>query len=250
MNEIDLDKKLKKLINEYLPFKKHNKNRPFVTLTFAQSLDSKISIKNKKTVLSGKESTLMTHYLRSKHDGILIGWRTVVLDDPQLTCRYLDEKIIKFQPRPIIIDLDGKWKYCESKICRLNDQTQLTSPIIVISESTNFKHFDAIKLKEHNGMFLIVPKNITTEIEFWNFLLSSLFALNIKSLMIEGGARIINGLLDLQEQYAKVLDSLIITLVPKYLGKDGVQVSPKCVQSLSNVKWWCGDHDSILFNKF
>lgn len=75
--------------------------RPHVTLTWAQSLDSKIAgVGGKRVVLSGPESMLMTHQsvtirpcdisltpphsLRAIHDSILIGVHTLVLDDPRL----------------------------------------------------------------------------------------------------------------------------------------------------------------------
>lgn len=39
------------------------KSRPYVTLTFAQSLDAKIAGKGgKQLILSGKESLIMTHW--------------------------------------------------------------------------------------------------------------------------------------------------------------------------------------------
>ena len=45
----------------------HPSNRPYVTLTFAQSLDAKIAGANRKQlILSGKESMVMTHWYVSK----------------------------------------------------------------------------------------------------------------------------------------------------------------------------------------
>lgn len=75
---------------------------PFITLTYAQSLDARIAGKEGKQLrLSGKESMRMTHQcalvvlptsmkltasrsLRARHDGILVGIGTVLSDDPQL----------------------------------------------------------------------------------------------------------------------------------------------------------------------
>jgi 2,5-diamino-6-(ribosylamino)-4(3H)-pyrimidinone 5'-phosphate reductase len=45
----------------------HPSNRPYVTLTFAQSLDAKIAGANRQQlILSGKESMVMTHWYVSK----------------------------------------------------------------------------------------------------------------------------------------------------------------------------------------
>lgn len=60
-------------------------SRPFLTLTFAQSLDAKIAgIGGQQLALSCSESMVMTHWLRSKHDGILVGIGTAMNDNPQL----------------------------------------------------------------------------------------------------------------------------------------------------------------------
>jgi hypothetical protein len=59
--------------------------RPRVTLTFAQSVDGKIAGRDgKQLILSGKESMVMTHWMRTIHDAILVGIGTARNDDPQL----------------------------------------------------------------------------------------------------------------------------------------------------------------------
>lgn len=63
--------------------------RPFVTLTYAQSIDGSISAADKSQVfLSGPESRTMTHGLRSIHDAILVGAGTVRQDNPRLNIRH------------------------------------------------------------------------------------------------------------------------------------------------------------------
>lgn len=65
-----------------------HRRRPFTTLTFATSLDSALSLApGVRTVLSGPQSKAMTHYLRSRHQAILIGVGTANADDPGLNCR-------------------------------------------------------------------------------------------------------------------------------------------------------------------
>ncbi|KAG6842450.1 hypothetical protein C0991_007580 [Blastosporella zonata] len=83
-------------------------NRPLVTLTFAQSLDAKIAGQHgKQLILSGKESMLLTHWMRTMHDAILVGIGTALNDNPQLNARLLpplSEGQRYNLPRPVIVD--------------------------------------------------------------------------------------------------------------------------------------------------
>jgi GTP cyclohydrolase II len=61
---------------------------PFVTLTYAQSLDGSIAAADGRPLtLSGLPAMTVTHALRATHDAILVGIGTVLADDPQLTVR-------------------------------------------------------------------------------------------------------------------------------------------------------------------
>jgi hypothetical protein len=61
------------------------KNNVHVTLTYAQSLDGRIAGKDGLQLrLSGDESMLLTHWMRTRHDAILVGIGTALNDDPQL----------------------------------------------------------------------------------------------------------------------------------------------------------------------
>jgi 2,5-diamino-6-(ribosylamino)-4(3H)-pyrimidinone 5'-phosphate reductase len=80
-------------------------SKPFITLTFAQSLDGMISKQGQQILISGKESMAMTHRLRTFHDGIMVGIGTALVDDPQLNARYISPTIQPIlQPQPIILD--------------------------------------------------------------------------------------------------------------------------------------------------
>lgn len=65
-------------------------DRPFITLTFAQSLDGKIAKQGQQILISGKESMAMTHRLRTLHDGILVGIGTALIDNPQLNGKFVN----------------------------------------------------------------------------------------------------------------------------------------------------------------
>lgn len=79
-------------------------DRPFITLTFAQSLDGMISKRGQQVLISGRESLAMTHRLRTLHQGIMVGIGTALVDDPQLNARYVSSALTLEQPQPIIID--------------------------------------------------------------------------------------------------------------------------------------------------
>ncbi|MEZ4718129.1 MAG: GTP cyclohydrolase II [Caldilineaceae bacterium] len=75
-------------------------HRPFVTLSYAQSLDGSIAANRAPTRLSGPAAMAMTHALRAAHDAILVGIGTVLADNPRLTVRLVDGA----SPRPVVLD--------------------------------------------------------------------------------------------------------------------------------------------------
>ncbi|KAI0639954.1 dihydrofolate reductase-like domain-containing protein [Trametes polyzona] len=87
-----------------------DEGRPYVTLTFAQSLDAKIAGRGgKQLILSGKESMVMTHWMRTLHDAILVGIGTALNDNPQLNTRHLpplpEGYLGRYRlPRPVVLD--------------------------------------------------------------------------------------------------------------------------------------------------
>ena len=72
--------------------KEFQKNEfPFVTISYAQSMDGCLSERhNQPTAISNQKSLVMTHKLRSLHQGILIGSNTLNSDDPSLNVRLVE----------------------------------------------------------------------------------------------------------------------------------------------------------------
>lgn len=61
--------------------------RPFITLKWAQSADGFIGRKNHQIWLSGETTKYFVHKLRSEHSGIMVGTQTVLVDEPLLNNR-------------------------------------------------------------------------------------------------------------------------------------------------------------------
>lgn len=230
-----------------------------VTLTFATSLDSQLSLApGVQTALSGPESKAMTHYLRSKHDAILIGVGTAIADNPSLNCRI--EGVggygghgLDGQPRPVVIDPKGRWQFtAESKVLKLAKDGRGMAPWIFTETSIDEER--RALLESVGGKVVVMPPNSLTDPDVsWEFILASLEEMGIGSVMIEGGGFVINGLLSFR--YIDLVDTVIVTIAPTWLGKGGVKICPDervengerlPVARLQDVKWVPFGDDVVL----
>ncbi|KAJ5674639.1 uncharacterized protein N7477_004573 [Penicillium maclennaniae] len=217
-------------------------------------LDSSLALSpGARTVLSGPQSKAMTHYLRSRHDGILIGVGTAVADDPGLNCRIAGVGGyggggLEGQPRPIVIDPSARWDFSnDSKLFQLCTQGRGRAPWVVTTLPEPPAEKKAL-LEKYGGMFIILDK-----ID-WSDLLATLHLNGLRSVMIEGGAQVINSLLEPSNM--SLIDRVIITIAPTWLGQGGVVVSParrfdgegKAISAarLTNVKWYPFGEDVVL----
>lgn len=236
---------------------------PFTTLTFATSLDSSLALSpGTRTVLSGPQSKAMTHYLRSRHDGILIGVGTALADDPGLNCRIsgvggYGKDGLEGQPRPIVIDPSARWDFSdEIKLFQLCRQGRGRAPWIVTTlPEPPIKKREL--LEKYGGKYLqlnmVTLEDGQHRID-WCDLLKTLHTNDLKSVMIEGGAQVINSLLE--PKFMSLIDRVIVTIAPTWLGQGGVVVSPArrfdgegnaiSAARLKNVKWYPFGEDVVL----
>ncbi|KAI8895682.1 dihydrofolate reductase-like domain-containing protein [Globomyces pollinis-pini] len=218
-------------------------DRPWITLTYAQSLDGFISIPGKQLLLSGNESLILTHAIRQTRDAILIGVATVLCDKPSLTTRFIksDPSTVPFtpkHPRPIIVDTNLK--------CPI-DSFQNRNPIILTK-----KHEDPTVVKRfQNAGFTIVELPLKgTHINLAeSFLILKSFG--IDSIMVEGGAKIIQEFVNSKEL---PVDELIVTIAPVYV-KGGIHSTCTTnsilntsdqITNLKNPKWHSFGNDVVL----
>lgn len=91
-------------------FTLHQKQRPYVILKWAQTADGFIDAPREQdetgTIrwISAPETQSLVHLWRSEEQAILVGWKTVLNDNPSLTVRAVEGK----HPLRIIVDSDLK----------------------------------------------------------------------------------------------------------------------------------------------
>ena len=111
------------------------------------------------------------------------------------------------QPRPVILD-----PHCRAhlpKLLHLVAEGQAKAPWIFCRDNNGKMKDQYIPLPLHDGRFS------------WTEILSTLHSRGINSVMIEGGASVINEVLT-----KRVADVVIITIAPVFLGRDGVGIAP------------------------
>lgn len=263
-NSLRYSEESRGFLEPYLPSKDlvaDENGFPHVTLTYATSMDSCLALApGMQTFISGPQSKAMTHYLRSRHDAILIGVGTATADDPALNCRL--EGVGGYggvgwegQPRPVIIDPGARWVLTpESKVLTTVQAGKGKGPWVIIAPGFAMDPMRLEMLKHYGGKYLGLTDFDKRWRLRWEAILKALAAEGIKSIMIEGGGMIINDLL--QPEHAQLISSVIITKAPRYLGRGGVMVSPAMRQDDSgrpqtavefkDVRWHPLDEDVIM----
>jgi len=177
-------------------------HKPFVLLTYAQSLDGSISTRRDRQLqLSGPDSQRMTHQLRASHDAILVGIGTVLADDPRLTARLVEGK----NPQPVIVDTHLRFPLA----ARLLMNSDLR-PWIIASNGADPEA--RLRLEAAGARVLEVPQNPDGLLDL-DTMLALLGEMTIASLMVEGGAKVLTSFL----KY-RLADWMVITLSPRLVG--------------------------------
>ncbi len=237
-------------VQPFLPSTSTAGNYPHVTLTYAASLDSCIALSpGKPTRLSGPLSKDFTHYLRTRHDAILVGVGTAIADDPGLNSRLADHDSLDQQPQPVVLDPHGRWGINrDSRVVRTAREGRGKGPWIIFAEGVEYPPTQKSVVEECGGRVISVPLSDEMPELKWVDILKELKKHGISSLMVEGGARVINDLL--RDGNKELVSSLVVTIAPVFLGTGAVNVSPpqrKDGQTLlSDVAWHALGEDMIM----
>jgi len=203
---VGLHEERAKRLNEF--YVKHRlTGRPFVTAKFAMSLDGKIATRaGESRWISGEQSRLHAHRLRHQHDAILVGIKTVLHDDPELTAR-IDGQDAR-QPLRIVLDSQ----------LRIRQSARVVGPNTVIATTRQ----GSVGLAE----VLKLPATEGGRVDLVA-LLDELGRRDILSVLVEGGAEV-HASLFAQGLVDKVVAYVAPNLIggrdaPSPLGGNGVE---------------------------
>ena len=180
-------------------------NLPFVVLKSAMTLDGKIAtVTNASRWITGEPSRRMVHRMRQQLGAVMVGVDTVLFDDPLLNIRL---KGTWKNPLKVIADTHGRIPP-EAKVLT-ND------PQLAIVATTKLADKEKLKAIERmGGQVLLCPvKNGRVDL---GFVMRSLGAMEIDSVMIEGGSTI--SFSALQEG---IVDKVVSFIAPKIIGGSG-----------------------------
>ncbi|MFH1004800.1 MAG: bifunctional diaminohydroxyphosphoribosylaminopyrimidine deaminase/5-amino-6-(5-phosphoribosylamino)uracil reductase RibD [Bacteroidota bacterium] len=165
-----MDDECKEINKRFFTF--HEKKRPYILLKYAQTQDGFMANGKCRIQISGDSAIKLVHQWRSEEQSIIVGTNTALIDNPELTVRKIKGK------NPIRIVLDR-----EKKIPLSFHLLDGSVPTIIFTakKKSASKNIDYITIDFRKD----VLKQIMNE----------LYKRQIQSLIVEGGAKILNSFL-------------------------------------------------------
>lgn len=178
--------------------------RPLVTITYAQTLDGRLATRGGSSQwIGGPESLRFAHELRASHDAIMVGLGTVLADDPRLTVRLVAGR----DPLRVVVD-SGLRTPLTAAVLR---DGAASGTLVACGETADPARHAAIEAL--GAEVLALPQGPGGGVEL-AALLAALAGRGVRSVMVEGGARLITSLLR-----GRLADRLAVCVAPKILGE-------------------------------
>lgn len=179
----------------------HKKQRPFIHLKLAMSLDGRISLRNSvSTALSGETARQRVQQLRHEHDAILVGGTTAAVDNPSLTDR---SGLPRRRPLARVI-LDNRLRLpVDSILATTTDE----APTLVMTNCIDTTLTDP--LTEHGVEIVPVEMGARNLVG----VLEELKRREIQTVLVEGGTAVAGAFVD-----AKLVDKVTFMIAPIIIG--------------------------------
>jgi len=177
-------------------------HRPWVIAKWAMSLDGKIATRRSHSRwISGEASRAVVHTLRGRVDAILVGSRTVEIDDPLLTARPPGPRVAT----RIVVDSLAQMS--------MNCQLVRTARDVPVLVATGPDAAERNMLRLQQTGCEVLPFAAATRYERMLQLLDELGRRRMTNLLVEGGSQVFGCLLD-----ANQVDEVHVFISPKLIG--------------------------------
>ena len=151
-------------------------NKPWVIAKVAQSENKFLGVNsNSTTSITGEDSKIHSHQLRSNVDAIMIGRQTALIDNPQLTVRHVNGK----NPTRVVLDTHRKLPLT------LNIFSDYEAETIVLCSNKNFK-----KSNTSFAKYIPVEEDECGKLSI-SHVLDILGKEGVANILIEGGAELL-----------------------------------------------------------
>jgi len=177
--------------------------RPYVILNAAMSLDGKIATPTGDSRMSSAADMRRVHRLRASVDAIVVGLRTLLVDDPKLTVKFVEG----YKPYRIIVDSHARTPLVSYVVRTARD----VPTIIAVTSTAQRKRIEA--LRERGVTVLVCGKGPQVSL---TFLLRRVRMLGIRRMLLEGG-----GTLNWSMVSNGLVDEISVAITPRILGGTG-----------------------------
>ncbi len=182
-------------------------NMPYVVIKAGQSLDGKIATAGGESKwITGVKSREYAQALRDKADAIMVGGKTLLNDDPLLSCRYRG-KIKPDKPVKVIVDPELK-----TPVSARIFSADSPAPVLIAASAEAAKTSRARALIRKGAE--IIPCRLTGKGRIdLSYLLRKLAQREIAGVLIEGGGMLVGTCFD-----SRLVDEVYFFIAPKIIG--------------------------------
>jgi diaminohydroxyphosphoribosylaminopyrimidine deaminase / 5-amino-6-(5-phosphoribosylamino)uracil reductase len=166
-----LEKECRHLNRRFFAY--HQQKRPWVVLKWAQSANGQIGANGQRTAISHPLTNRLVHRWRSEEMAIMVGGRTVIVDNPRLTARHWQGK------HPIRIVVQGG----DALPAKLH---------LFDGEADTLVFANTAVIQHANASYYLLQSNKTAIAD----MLAQLYELKINSVLVEGGAKLLQSFIN------------------------------------------------------
>lgn len=190
----------------------HEKQRPWILLKWAASANGKIGRQGERITISGPAAQRLVHKWRSEEAAIMVATNTVLTDNPLLTNRYWGKQ----QPLRVLLDM----------------YLRIPTGLPLFQHGGKVLVFNGMREEEQGNIHYCY---INKELPLLPQIFGRLHAMQVQSVMVEGGAHLLNSLID-----ADLWDEARIITHPSLVIQDGLD-APRLRKARKVTSYYMGN---------